>query len=65
MTDDMVVLLKACLQLRLTYELRLATFMARQARRRLVVRVLPDCVVTSTLQTFAREHDVAIQRSER
>jgi len=63
--DDVIVLLKACPQLRLTYELRLAAFMAQQTRRRLLVVIPADCVITSTLQAFAREYDIVFQWSKR
>jgi hypothetical protein len=60
--DDVVILIKACPELRLTYELRLATFMAQQSRRRLLVVTTVDCTASPALQTFAREHGIVVQR---
>ena len=56
--DDVVVLVKACPELRLTYELRLATFMAQQTRRRLLIITTVACTTTPALQSFAREHGI-------
>jgi len=60
--DDAVILIKACPELRLTYELRLATFMAQQSGRRLLVATTVDCTASPALQAFAREHGMVIQR---
>src|SRR5215208_1060232 len=59
--DESVILIKACPELRLTYELRLATFMAQQSRRRLLVITTVDCSASSALQAFAREHGIVIR----
>jgi hypothetical protein len=64
LTDDSVILIKACAELRLTYELRLATFMAQQTRRRLLVITSEDCTASSALQAFAREHGIVIRSHE-
>lgn len=60
--NDAFVLIKACPELRLTYELRLATFMAQQSQRRLFVITTVDCTASPALQAFAREHGIVIQR---
>ena len=60
--NDAVILIKACPELRLTHELRLATFMARQTRRRLLVVTTVDCTTTPALQSFASQHSIVIQR---
>lgn len=62
--DDSVILIKACPELRLTYELRLAAFMAQQSGRRLLVITTVDCTASSALQAFAREHGILIQRQK-
>ena len=59
--DESVILIKACSELRLTYELRLATFIAQQSRRRLLVITTVDCTASSALQAFAREHGIVIR----
>jgi hypothetical protein len=61
MKDESVILIKACSELRFTYELRLATFMAQQSRRHLLVITTVDCTASSALQAFAREHGIVIQ----
>ena len=61
LTDESLILIKACSELRLTYELRLATFMAQQSRRRLLVITNVDCTAASALQAFAREHGIVIR----
>ncbi len=60
--DDTVILIKACPELRLTYELRVAAFMAQQTRKRLLVITTVDCAPSPALQAFAREHAIVIQR---
>ncbi len=60
--DDAVMLIKSCPELRLTYELRVAAFMAQQTRRRLLVVTTVDCTTSPALQAFAREHMIVIQR---
>ena len=62
--DESVILIKACSELRLTYELRLATFIAQQSRRRLLVITTEDCTASSALQAFAREHGIVIRSHE-
>ena len=59
--DESVILIKACSELRLTYELRLATFMAQQSQRRLLVITNVDCTTASALQAFALEHGIVIR----
>ena len=61
-TDDAVVLMKACRQLRLTYEIRLATYMARQTGRRLVLLLVPECSVAASLQDFIDAHGIEVRR---
>jgi len=59
--DESVILIKACSELRLTYELRLATFIAQQSRRHLLVIITVDCTASSALHAFAREHGIVIR----
>ena len=61
--DDSVILVKACPELRLTYELRLAAFMAQQTRRRLLIITTVDCAATPELLSFAQQYGVVIQRN--
>jgi hypothetical protein len=58
-------LIKACDVLRLTYQIRLLTFMASQQGLRLVIHIKPATRVSHPLETFVREHlaIVSIERS--
>jgi hypothetical protein len=60
--DDVVALFKACRELRLTYEIRLATFMAVSTGRRLLLIVTDECHMSRALEGFVREHRVEIMR---
>jgi hypothetical protein len=57
-----MVLIKACPELRLTYEVRVATFMSQQTRRRLEILTTVECRTTEALQSFATQHGVVIRR---
>ncbi len=59
--DESVILIKACSELRLAYELRLATFIAQQSWRRLLVITSVDWIASSALRAFAREHGIVIR----
>lgn len=59
---EAVFLVKACRFLRLTYEIRLATFMAKQSGRRLHILVGNEFEAAPQLQKFAREHGVEFGR---
>jgi len=59
---DAVFLIKACGYLRLTYEVRLATFMAKQSGRRLEVVMAGDYSLAPELAAFAKQHGVVIRR---
>jgi hypothetical protein len=62
LNDDSVILVKACPELRLTYELRLAAFMAQRTRRRLRIITTVDCTATLALLSFAQQYGVVIER---
>ena len=59
-TVDKIVLLKACSQLHLTYEIRLATFMALQTRRKLYVDIPQSTSIANELSAFAAQYGIAI-----
>jgi hypothetical protein len=61
-TDDAVVLIKGCTTLRLTYEIRLATYMARQTRKRLLLVLMPECSLAPALRDFVDAHGIEIRR---
>lgn len=62
--DSGVFLIKACSRLRLTYEVRLATFMAQQSGRRLEVVMTSDYQVAPAFSAFAKQHGLTISRHE-
>jgi hypothetical protein len=55
-------LLKACRRLHLTYEVRLATFLAQQSNRRLEMVMTTDCLLSPALEAFARANGIVIRR---
>lgn len=57
-----VYLIKACSQLRLTYEVRLAAFMAQQSGRHLEVVMTSDYQTAPALTAFAEKHGLTIRR---
>ena len=50
--DTRVVLLKACTYLRLTYEIRTATFMAKKQNRTLVLACKKVCRFSPELESY-------------
>ena len=60
--DDAVFLIKACSDLRLTYEVRLATFMAQQSGRRLEVVMTNDYQISPALSAYAGKYGLTIRR---
>ena len=57
-------LIKACPLLRLTYEVRLATFLAQQNKRSLQIIMTTDYHVSPAVETFARQHGVIIRKDK-
>jgi hypothetical protein len=60
--DDAVFLIKACSHLHLTYEVRLATFMAQQSSRHLEIVMTTDYRTSPALSAFAAKHSLSISR---
>lgn len=58
-------LLKYVSSLRLTYQIQLLTFLAKESGRKLVIRVPSHCVIHSTLKTFKKEHTKIIKIEKR
>lgn len=54
-------LFKNVSQLRLTYQIRLLTFMAAERAVRLVIRVPRSCQLSRDLRTFQKEHAAALR----
>jgi len=54
-TDTEILLIKACRTLRLTHQIRLATFMAHSQGKRMVLRVWSGCVLSADLEAFISE----------
>jgi hypothetical protein len=59
-----VILIKACSHLRLTYEIKLATYFAKQTSRRLVIDIPEKCVLAKALITYAKEQGVDFLRNK-
>ena len=54
--DGALLLLKNVPALRLTYQIRLLTFLATTRMKRLEIRVPKDCRPSAALQDFLKEH---------
>lgn len=59
------ILFKACSTLRLTSEIKLATYFAQRDGGRLRLIVRHDCELSHELEAFAVEYDVSVERAER
>ena len=65
-TEDAVVLIKAGQGvLRLTYEIRLATYMAVTRGKRAIIVAEPRATLAAPLQAFVVEHGIEVKRSSR
>ena len=60
-SDDQFVLIKACRQLRLTGQIRLAAFMAHEQKKRLLLVVRKDCAFTGELQGFLEANSTLVE----
>ena len=54
-------LIKNCSLLRLTYQIRLLTYLATSRGRKLVINVPTKCVIHPTLRAFQKEHSKVIR----
>jgi len=59
--QDAFIIIKSCRHLRLTYELRLATFMALQSNRKLRLLVSESTIPSSQLRDYATQHGTRIE----
>ena len=62
--DGMPLLIKACSRLRLTYEIKLAQYMASQAGTCLWLDVIAHCRFSDGLNAYIREHSIKVTRSD-
>ena len=60
-SQDAFILCKVCSRLRLTYEIRLATFMALESQKKLRLICPPSTAISPELRTFAEQHGVSIE----
>jgi hypothetical protein len=58
---DAFVIIKACMRLNLTYELKIATFMALQNGRKLRLMVSETTKPSPTLLAYVQQHGVHLQ----
>ncbi len=63
-SQDAFVLVKACSRIRLTYEIRLATFLARESSRRLRLMVQASTAISTELRAFAIQYGISIEQSK-
>jgi len=59
--NDAYFLLKNVSSLRLTYQIRLLSFRAKDEGRKLVIRVPVNCKVHPTLRDFQKEHSKVVR----
>ena len=55
------LLAKNVSHLRLTYQIRLLTFGAKESKARLVIKVPKHCELSKDLQAFVNEHEDAVR----
>jgi hypothetical protein len=58
---DTLYLLKYVTLMRLTYQIQLLTFLAKDSGRTLVLRLPRNCVVHPTLKAFQKEHSKVLR----
>ena len=63
-TGDYVVLFKASAYQRLTYEIRLAAYMAKARGLVLLVSTPAHCRFSPELETFVAEHSIRVKRGQ-
>ena len=63
MDDTRIVLIKACGHLRLTYELKLATYFAATDGRTLILAINKDCQLDPSAEKHCRDFGVEVRRS--
>jgi hypothetical protein len=59
-----VILIKACSHLRLTYEIKLATYFAKQTTRKLVIAIPEKCDLAKALIVYAKEQGIDFLRNK-
>jgi hypothetical protein len=62
--QDGLILFKTCSRLRLTYEIRIATFMARQAQKKLNLIIPPSTTISADLRAFADTWGICIEEQK-
>ena len=63
MDDTRIVLMKACLNLRLTYEIKLATYFATSESRQLILAVKKECKLDPAAEKYCQDFGVEVRRS--
>ena len=59
-----IVLVKACLYLRLTYEIKLTTYFAKQTSRTPVIAIPEKCDLARALIVYAKEQGIDFLRNK-
>jgi hypothetical protein len=58
---ERLYVIKFSSSLRLTYQIRLLTFLAHERRRKLVLRIRRSCKVDAALRRFVKEHSRVVK----
>jgi len=64
MNEEAFFLIKACSFLRLTYEVRLATFFALENKRKLHIVMTHDYKLSPALEAYAHQYGITIRRHQ-
>jgi hypothetical protein len=64
LNENRVVIIKACSHLRLTYEIKLVTYFAKQTSRKLVIAIPEKCDLAKTLIVYAKELGIDFLRNK-
>ena len=62
--NSRIVLIKACLHLRLTYEIKLATYFAKQTSRTPAIAISEKCDLAKALIVYAKEQGIDFLRNK-
>jgi hypothetical protein len=64
LNENRVVVIKACSHLRLTYEIKLAAYFAKQTSRKLIIATPEKCDLAKALIIYAKEQGIDFLRNK-
>ena len=60
-TNSKIFLLKSCSELRLTYQIKLLTYLALQKKKKLIIEIPKNCRIHESLMDFRKQHSKTIK----